>query len=81
MSEASEQRRTDEGAAPCLGKRDGHDLVPGAAGLPWVSDEMGDVWMEPAAVWDALAGGKTVTLRCGACGALLSVGLKVRARD
>ncbi len=78
MTEAEDRGSETEETAACRGKRSGHNVQDGFDGLPWVSSELGDIGTDPLTIWEALADGKTVTLRCRECGALLSVGLDVR---
>ncbi len=80
MTEAKERARENEETAPCLGKPSGHDVSRAADGLAWVSDELGDMGTDVLSIWDAVADGGTVTLRCRECDALLSVSLKVEVK-
>jgi hypothetical protein len=76
----TESRRTETAEnAPCEGKPSGHDIQEYVDGILWVS-ELGDASAESMSIWEALAGGKTVTLRCRDCGVELSVGLKVEVK-
>lgn len=81
MNEAKERGSETEETAPCLGKSSGHDVSHGIDGLAWVSDELGDLAADVLTIWEALADGGAVTLRCRGCDALLSVGLEVRVKS
>ncbi len=80
MTEAKERVSETEGTARCLGRPSGHDVSHGVDGLAWVSDELGDMGTDVLAIWDAVAEGGAVTLRCRECGVLLSVSLKVEVK-
>ncbi len=80
MSEAKGRTNETGEIAPCLGKPSGHDVSHGVDGLAWVSDELGEMGTDVLAIWDAVAEGGTVTLRCRECGVLLSVGLRVEVK-
>jgi hypothetical protein len=48
-------------------------------GLEWMPDGIGPVMTEAATVWDAIREGRSVTLLCEDCGALLTTRLEIQS--